>query len=67
MPMGLTSSPGTFMRLVDATLRGLPPATALAFVDDIIVPTQGTLKEHLKQVGVVFDRLIDRGWVYSAL
>ncbi|KAL1500269.1 hypothetical protein AB1Y20_012936 [Prymnesium parvum] len=41
MPMGLTSSPGTFMRLVDATLRGLPPGIALAFVDDIIIPTEG--------------------------
>ena len=32
MPMGLTSSPGTFMQLVDASLRGLPPGIALAYV-----------------------------------
>ena len=32
MPMGLTSSPGAFMRLVDACLRGLPPGIALAYV-----------------------------------
>ena len=30
MPMGLTSSPGCFMRLVDSALRGLPPGMALA-------------------------------------
>ncbi|MBO8630997.1 RNA-directed DNA polymerase, partial [Staphylococcus aureus] len=62
MPMGLTSSPGTFMRLVDATLRGLPPGVALAFVDDIIIPTQGTIDDHLAQVGQVFDRLIEGGF-----
>ena len=32
MPMGLTSSPGAFMRLVDACLRGLPPGIAIAYV-----------------------------------
>jgi hypothetical protein len=32
MPMGLTSSPGAFMRLVDACLRGLPAGIALAYV-----------------------------------
>jgi hypothetical protein len=32
LPMGLTSSPGAFMRLVDACLRGLPPGIALAYV-----------------------------------
>jgi hypothetical protein len=32
MPMGLTSSPGAFMRVVDAVLRGLPPGIAFAYV-----------------------------------
>ena len=32
MPMGLTSSPGSFMRIVDAALRGLPPGIAFAYV-----------------------------------
>ena len=32
MPMGLTSSPGAFMRVVDAALRGLPPGIAFAYV-----------------------------------
>ena len=32
MPMGLTSSPGSFMRVVDAALRGLPPGIAYAYV-----------------------------------
>ena len=32
MPMGLSSSPGAFMRVVDAALRGLPPGIAFAYV-----------------------------------
>ena len=32
MPMGLTSSHGAFMRVVDAVLRGLPPDIAFAYV-----------------------------------
>ena len=32
LPMGLTSSPGAFMRVVDAALRGLPPGIAFAYV-----------------------------------
>ena len=32
MPMGLASSPGAFMRIVDAALRGLPPGIAYAYV-----------------------------------
>ena len=62
MPMGLASSPSTFMRLVDATLRGLPPGIALAYVDDICIPTAGTFEEHMRDVGMVFDRLIEAGF-----
>tara|TARA_B110000046_G_scaffold47237_1_gene52291 strand:+ start:9491 stop:17443 length:7953 start_codon:yes stop_codon:yes gene_type:complete len=62
MPMGLASSPSTFMRLVDSALRGLPPGTALAYVDDLVIPTSGTFQEHLDDVGKVFDRLIEAGF-----
>ena len=62
MPMGLTSSPGAFMRLVDASLRGLPPGIAIAYVDDVLIPTSGTLDDHLRDVGLVFDKLIESGF-----
>ena len=61
-PMGLTSSPGTFVQLVDAALRGLPPGVAIAYVDDIIIPTCGTFDDHLCDVGMVLDRLIESGF-----
>ena len=66
MPMGLTSSPGAFMRLVDAMTRGLPPGYAYAFVDDIMVPSSGTFYEHIDQVGLVFDKLIEAGFTMKA-
>ena len=61
-PMGLTSSPSTFVQLVDSALRGLPPGIALAYVDDVIIPTCGTFEEHLRDVGMVLDRLIEAGF-----
>ena len=60
--MGLTSSPGAFMRLVDSALRGLPPGICLPYMDDILVPTAGTFDDHLKDVGMVFDALIEAGF-----
>ena len=66
MPMGLTSSPGTFMRLVDAALKGLPPGIAIAYCDDIIIPTKGTFAEHMRDVGKVFDKLIEAGFTVRA-
>ena len=62
MPMGLASSPSTFMRLVHAVLNGLPPEICLAYVDDVIIPTCGTFDDHMRDVGMVFDRLIEGGF-----
>ena len=61
MPMGLTSSPSCFMRIVDAALRGLPAGRVLAFVDDICIPTDGDMEQHMSDVGEVFDKLIEAG------
>ena len=68
MPMGLTSSPGFFMCMVDTALQGLPPGAAVAYMDDVIVPSSGgddhlvRLGVHMKDVGIVFDRLIESGF-----
>ncbi|MDC0525350.1 DNA (cytosine-5-)-methyltransferase [bacterium] len=62
MPMGLTSSPSAFMRIVDATLRGLPQNIALAYCDDIICFTDGDMEQHMRDVGMVFDKLIEGGF-----
>jgi hypothetical protein len=62
MPMGLTSSPSTFMQLVDASLRGLPPGLVLAFVDDICCPTHGDMEQHMEDVGLFFYKLMEAGF-----
>ena len=50
LPFGLTGSPGTFQRLMDRVLRGLP--FAMVYVDDILVYSSDkrTHKQHLRQV-----------------
>ena len=62
LPMGLTSAPGIFMRAVDSALRGLPPEIALAYLDDIIVPSSGDMKQHMHDVSTVFGRLLEAGF-----
>ena len=62
LPMGLTSAPSAFMRLVDASLRGLPPGIAMCYVDDLITFTDGNMEEHMRDVGKVFDKLVESGF-----
>ena len=64
MPFGLTGAPGSFQRLMDKIMRGLPFVST--FIDDLIVhsPDAETHLIHLRQV---FQRLVDanltlRGW-----
>jgi hypothetical protein len=63
--MGLTSSPGAFMMVVDSALRGLPPGIAVAYVDDILIPTDGDWDDHMRDVGMVMDRLIEAGFTVN--
>ena len=65
LPMGLTSSPGAFMMVVDSALRGLPPGIAVAYVDDILIPTDGDWDDHMRDVGMVMDRLIEAGFTVN--
>ena len=41
---------------------GLPAGRVLAFVDDICIPTDGDMEEHMSDVGEVFDKLIEAGF-----
>ena len=60
MPFGLSNSPVTFQRLMDAVLAGLQWSNCLVYLDDIIIPGR-TFKEHLKNLSMVFDRLREAG------
>ena len=50
MPFGLTGAPGSFQRLMDKIMRGLPFVST--FIDDILVhsPDAETHADHLRQV-----------------
>ena len=66
VPMGLTSSPGAFMRLVDSSIRHLPPGRAVAYLDDVCVPTKlpdvTDKRLHFQHIAEVFDALIASGF-----
>ena len=45
MPFGLTGAPGSFQRLMDSILRGLPFATT--YIDDVLIFSP-TLEQHVE-------------------
>lgn len=61
MPFGLKNSPATWCRLVAKVCAGLCYKNLLAYVDDLVVFSSGSLQDHLNQVATVFDRLSAAG------
>ena len=57
MPIGLTNALATCQDVVNETLRDLLDITVLAYIDDILIFTKGTLDQHKKDVLEVFKRL----------
>ena len=62
MPMGLKSAPATFCRIVAAIFQGLPAGVAIDYVDDVATATSGTFADHVRDLAMVFDRLIEAGF-----
>ena len=56
MPFGLCNAPATFERLMEQVLLGLPPSTALVYLDDILVPGSN-FQQQLINLRDVFHRL----------
>ena len=48
MPFGLTNAPATFQALINDTLREYLDDFVVAFLDNILIYTNGTLKEHIQ-------------------
>ena len=56
MPMGLSDTPGTFMRLMHYVLRPYIGVFVVVYFDDILVFSK-TMKEHLNHVRAVLQTL----------
>ncbi len=59
MPFELCNAPAILERLMDRMLAGLPPETALVYMDDILVP--GQTFQQLDYLDCVFQRLTKAG------
>lgn len=55
---GMSNAPPHFMRCMDVVLSGLHWSQACVFVDDIVI-FSSTFEEHIKDLTIVFQRLID--------
>ena len=52
MPFGLCNGPASYSRLVQLVLQGIPPESALPYLDDTIVHSP-TVQQHFKDLGAV--------------
>ncbi|KAL0848904.1 hypothetical protein ABMA28_013306 [Loxostege sticticalis] len=60
MPFGLANTPAVFQRTMHLVLGNLRHQKALAYLDDIIIPSK-TLEEGMQQLEIVLKCLLDAG------
>ena len=60
-PFGLANAPNTFQRYINWVLRDFLDEFASAYLDDILIFTDGTLSEHQEHVRKVLGRLQGAG------
>lgn len=60
-PFGLTGAPGTFQRYINWTLREYLDEFVSAYIDDVLIFSDGTLQDHRRKVKKVLARLQEAG------
>ena len=60
MPMGLSSAPETFQRLMQSTMPDFLFQFLLVYLDDLLVNSKA-FDEHLNHLGSLLQRIIDTG------
>ncbi|KAI0997949.1 hypothetical protein K3495_g10242 [Podosphaera aphanis] len=61
MPFGLDGAPASFQRYINETLREYLDDFCSAYVDDVLIYTEGNLSEHRKHVRLVLRKLEEAG------
>lgn len=60
-PFGLANAPSTFQKYINYALRGYLDEFCSAYVDDILIYSSGSLKQHRDHVRKVLERLREAG------
>jgi predicted aspartyl protease len=60
-PFGLTGAPATFQRYINWTLREYLDEFVSAYIDDVLIYTDGTLDDHREKVKLVLSKLSKAG------
>jgi hypothetical protein len=60
-PFGLANAPSTFQRYINWALRDFLDDFASAYLDDVLIFTEGSLHKHHKHVRQVIQRLEEAG------
>src|SRR5208282_6156413 len=66
MPFGLCNAPATFQSYINDALREFLDEFCVAYLDDVLIYTDGTHEEHVQHVRQVLQRLLDHG-LYAKL
>ena len=61
MPFGLCNAPASFQSYINDALREYLDDFCIAYMDDVLVYSSGTLEEHIEHVRKVLVRLKERG------
>jgi hypothetical protein len=65
MPFGLSGSPSTFSKVMDATLLGLKDVECLVYLDDILMYSP-TINDRVRRLRLVFHRIRDANFKLKA-
>ena len=60
-PFGLTGAPATFQRYINRTLQEYLDEFCSAYIDDVLIYSDGSLSDHRKKVRKVLQRLQEAG------
>ena len=64
-PFGLTGAPATFQRYINQTLREYLDDFVSAYIDNIIIYSNGTLSDYRRKVSDILRKLRDTGLQYD--